>query len=45
MAKFEITKKVCEIADKISDERDICMGFVQGRKGWPDPDILLDGVG
>jgi len=25
--------------------REIMYGFVQGRKGWPDLDILLDGVG
>ena len=38
MAKFEITKKVCEIADKISDERDNVWGLSKEEK---DGQILI----
>ena len=38
MAKYEITKKVCEIADKISDERDNVWGLSKEEK---DGQILI----
>ena len=38
MAKYEITKKVCEIADKISNERDNIWGLSKEEK---DSQILI----
>ena len=43
MAKYEITKKVCEIADKISNERDNIWGLSKEEKNV-QIDILLDRI-
>ena len=43
MAKYEITKKVCEIADKINNERDNIWGLSKEEKNV-QIDILLDGI-